>query len=347
MRTIVQQDIEGIVAADLPWDALRGKTVLISGASGFLARYMVETLLALNDRWRGDRCTVLGLVRSKARAHERFAHHAGRGDLALLVQDVCEPVVTEAAKVDFVIHAASPASPKFYGPDPVGTLSANTLGTHQMLTVGRDRGAEALLYLSSSEIYGRADAGESGLTEDTFGLVDPVAQRSCYAESKRAGETMCVSWHAQFGVPAKIARPFHTYGPGMRLDDGRVFADFVADVLAGRDIVMRSDGSARRCFCYVADATIAFFTVLLTGHAGEPYNVGNPDAEVSILELAQLLTGLAADDRLRVVRQEPPPGYIRSAVLRNLPDISKIGALGWRPRTPLREGFRRTIRSFG
>jgi len=175
-----------------------------------------------------------------------------------------------------------------------------------------------------------------------------MSVRSCYAESKRAGETMCVCWQHQYGVPAKIVRPFHTYGPGMRPDDGRVFADFVSDVVNARDIQMKSDGAARRTYCYVADATSAFFAVLLNGQSGQAYNVGNPDAEVSVLELARILVGLDPKKGLRVVRRSRPPGdeYVPSAVQRVRPDISKVRALGWAPTTGIEEGFGRTIRSF-
>jgi len=231
----------------------------------------------------------------------------------------------------------------------VGTFGPNTLGTYHLLRLAERAGARALLFFSSSEVYGQVDDDGLALREDTVGRVDPTALRSCYAESKRAGETLCVCFHSQHGVPVRIVRPFHTYGPGMRLDDGRVFADFVSDVVHNRDIVLRSAGDARRTFCYAADATAGFFTVLLKGEPGQAYNVGNPDAEVSVLQLAETLVGLFPDKHLSVVRRQRPArdGYIPSAVGRNLPDITKVRALGWRPRTDIEEGFSRTVRSFG
>jgi nucleoside-diphosphate-sugar epimerase len=132
----------------------------------------------------------------------------------------------------------------------------------------------------------------------------------------------------------------------MKLDDGRVFADFVADIVHGQNIVMKSDGSAVRPFCYLADATVAFFTVLLRGDDGQPYNVGNDKSEVSIIELANMLVRLFPEKALKVIRQEHTPGYLKSKVSRNCPDIAKIRALGWEPVTTIEEGFRRTIRSY-
>jgi nucleoside-diphosphate-sugar epimerase len=252
-------------------------------------------------------------------------------------------------RADVVVHAASQASPKYYGRDPVGTLAANALGTHQLLALARRCGARAFLYFSTSEVYGQADPAAAGaLRETDYGYLDPAQVRACYPEGKRAGETLCVCWHHQYGVPAKIVRPFHTYGPGMALDDGRVFADFVADVLARRPIILKSDGTARRAFCYLADATAGFFTVLLKGAPGEAYNVGNPAGELSIRELADLVAGLFPELGLtvRVEAGDRGGAYLASPVTRNAPDIAKVRALGWAPAVGPADGFRRTVRSF-
>jgi UDP-glucuronate decarboxylase len=172
--------------------------------------------------------------------------------------------------------------------------------------------------------------------------------RACYGESKRMGEAMCAAWAAQYGLHASVVRPFHTYGPGMALDDGRVFADFVADVVAGRDIVLNSDGAALRPFCYIADATLGFLSVLLKGASGEAYNVGNPHAELSIRALASLLAGLYPERAIGTRFNVPAAGdaYLKSPIERSCPSIAKIAALGWAPSTGAAEGFRRTIDSF-
>ena len=342
---VVEADIRSILAADLPWDVLDDKTVLVSGAGGFLPAFMVETLLCRNEH--GGRTRVLGLVRSLEKAARRFAVYQGRRDLALIAGDVSAlPMIPE--HIDIVVHAASQASPKYYGSDPVGTLSANVIGTRSLLELARENGSEQFLFFSSGEVYGQVDDAHVPTRETDYGYMDPTQVRACYAESKRMGENMCISWAHQYGVPAKIVRPFHTYGPGMALDDGRVYADFVADIVAGRNIVMKSDGRASRAFCYLADATEGFFTVLLMGQAGQAYNVGNPAAEMSILELAETLTHLLPEKRLQVVRQETPQtaAYLASPIARNSPNIEKIRSLGWVPRTPISEGFLRTVRSF-
>ena len=342
---IVEEDLRRIVSADLSWGRLSGKTVLITGANGFLPAYMLEALLFLNDTARVG-VHVIALVRSQEKAMKRLGYLIGRSDLTLVVQDVSDPY-QGPAKPEFVIHAASQASPKFFWTDPVGTFEANVMGTRQMLTVANHASCESFLFFSSGEVYGQLEHLSIPIVETSFGGLDPVNVRSSYAEGKRAGETLCASWHSQFGLPARIVRISHTYGPGMALDDGRVFADFVADIVAGRDIILKSDGSARRPFCYLADATIAYFTVLLRGADGEAYNVG-AEEETSMRELAEMLCGLFPERKCKVVRRErlADDPYIPSIASGGHFDISKIKRLGWEPTTNVEEGFKRTILSY-
>jgi UDP-glucuronate decarboxylase len=346
-NSVIREDLAAILRHDLPWSEMFGRTVVISGANGFLPAYMAETLLHLNEQQRGPAVTVVGLVRNLKKAGARFAAYAGRSDLRLLQHDVCDPIDL-AGPADLIVHAASQASPKYFGADPVGTLNANTLGTHHLLELARRKQSQAFLFFSSAEIYGAVDPSHIPTREDYAGWVSSTDVRSCYAESKRLGETMCASWSHQYKVPTRIVRPFHTYGPGMSLNDGRVFADFVADVVAGRNIVLKSDGSARRCFCYLADATAGFFAVLLRGRNGEAYNVGNDRAETSVRELAETLVAMFPERGIQLICEHAPrePGYLVSAVARSCPDVSKIRELGWTPVTPIEEGFRRTVRSY-
>ncbi|HEY1810197.1 MAG TPA: NAD-dependent epimerase/dehydratase family protein [Acidobacteriaceae bacterium] len=343
-HTIVGEDVARIAATPLPWEKLFGKTVLITGANGFVPAYMLETLLYLNETAHAE-VRILALVRNPERAMRRLGHVADRPDVSMVVQDVREEYRGE--RVDFIIHAASQASPRFYGEDPVGTFEANVLGTRRMLEVARNSGSEGFLFFSSGEVYGRVEKPEIPVKETDYGYLDPLNVRSCYGEGKRAGETLCTCWHAQYGIPARIVRLSHTYGPGMDLSDGRVFADFVADVVAGRDIVMKSDGSARRPFCYLADATAAFFMVLLCGEEGGAYNVGS-DVETSVLDLAETLAGLFPERHCRVIRKarEGRDQYMPSTIAGGHFDLARIRALGWKPTTGIEEGFRRTVLSY-
>ena len=342
---VVEEDLRAIAAHPLAWDRFGGRTVLVTGASGLVASYLVETLLHLNETLRLD-VRVVALVRDEQRARERFAVYDGRPDLRYLVQSAADPLAL-AGRADYIVHAAGHASPRWFGLDPVGTYAPNVLGTHHLLTHAHDHGTESLLFVSSGAVHGALPAG-AVLTENTYGVVDPLDVKSCYAESKRMGETMCASWFVQFGVPARIARLGHTYGPGMRRDDERAFADFVFSVVDGRDIVLNSDGLATRMFCYLSDATVGLLAALLAGRPGEAYLVANGEAATTIRALAELVTSLYPErgSRVRVEPAARPTGYLPNTDPAMPLDTSKMRALGWQPAVGLTEGFRRTIASY-
>ncbi len=344
---IVQEDLEHIASAPLPWGALRDKTVLVTGGGGFLAAYLIKSLLAANERYVLD-LQIVCVTRRANSIEARLSPYLAAPNFSVWQHDVSRPLPTDFPRADFIVHAASQASPKYYGVDPVGTLLANSAGSMYLLDHAVKTQAERFLFFSSGEVYGVPIEPDRLVGEQHYGYLDPMNVRSCYAESKRIGETMCAAWAQQHGLHTSVVRPFHTYGPGMSLDDGRVFADFVADVVAGRDIVLKSDGLAKRPFCYIADATIGFLTVLLSGGKAEAYNVGNPNAEVSIRDLAVTIAGLFPE-RCVTTRFEVPissNSYLKSPTSRSCPSIDKIRRLNWFPTTGVEDGFRRTILSF-
>ena len=345
-HNVVLEDLKSIVAADVPWEKLAGKTVLITGANGFLAAYCVKTLLFLNDEKRFAPIKVLALVRNKVNADNRFKHFNERNDFEIIVQDVSEKLKIEE-KIDVIIHAASQASPKYYGIDPVGTLAANTIGTFNLLTFAKEKNVGTFLFFSSGEVYGQVDMQNVPTQENQYGFIDISDVRSCYSESKRMGEVMCVSFFKQHHLNTKIVRPFHTYGPGIDLKDGRVYADFISNIVLNEDIILKSKGEAKRAFCYISDATIGFFTALLNGESGEAYNIGNPSQEISIYDLAIKLTNLFPDKKLKTqIIQQNNLNYLTSPISRNSPSIEKANALGWYPSVSIEEGFYRTIKSY-
>lgn len=346
-NSIIKEDLWRIVTTDFPWESLRGKTILVTGGGGFLAAYLVKSLLAAGRMYRLG-LKVVCLARSMQGINSRLSEYKGGNDFSMIQHDVSLPVPAELPRADIVIHSASQASPKYYGVDPIGTLLANSAGTMHLLDFSVRSQAEHFMFFSSGEVYGIPVHPDQLVSEKDYGYIDPMNVRSCYAESKRMGETMCVAWTAQHGLHTTVVRPFHTYGPGMALDDGRVFADFVANVVNKRDIVLRSDGSALRPFCYIADATIAFLTVLFKGQKAKAYNIGNPDAEVSIKELAATIVELFPERGVGVKFLSPKAGdsYLNSPILRSCPAIENIKALGWFPVTGIQAGFRRTIQSF-
>ena len=346
-NSIIKEDLKRIALSSLPWSELKAKTILVAGGGGFLAAYLIKSLLTANFV-HDLNCRVICIARSKLSVEKRLASFIFLPELSILEHDVSLPLPSCLPRVDYIIHAASQASPKYYGIDPVGTLTANTMGTFYLLQHALFSKAERFMFFSSGEVYGIPLNPKQLIGETDYGYIDTMNVRSCYAESKRMGETMCVSWAHQYGLHTSVVRPFHTYGPGMALDDGRVFADFVADVIGYRNIVIKSDGMAKRPFCYVADATIAFLTVLFLGTKAEAYNVGNPEAETSIRDLAMTLSSLFPERNLKIQFEIPVStnSYLKSPISRSCPSIEKISGLHWSPQTSIKDGFRRTVLSF-
>lgn len=344
---VVQNDLLYIASQGRDWSFLTAAKILISGGSGMLGSYMVKTFLTLNDIYSLG-LNVFCIARSTDSVQSRLSDFITHPSLSVFIHDVSAPFPVDIPGADIIIHSASQASPKYYGIDPVGTLMANTAGTASMLKHAVAHKSNRFMFFSSGEVYGLPSNPGLPVTESDYGFVDPMQVRSCYAESKRMGETMCVSWAHQFGLHASVVRPFHTYGPGMALNDGRVFADFVADVVRGQDIILKSDGLAKRPLCYIADATLGFLTVLLNGKSGEAYNVANPNTEISIRDLAYTLAGLFPDRGIGVGFDVKPQdgSYMKSPIQQSCPSISKIAELGWSPHIGIEEGFGRTIQSY-
>lgn len=338
---IIQEDTQRVLAADLPWAELDGARIVVTGAAGFLASGLVRALLALHPAGLVRQpLQVVALVRHYERSRQRLADVADDPQLEWLRWDLSQFAIPDLGRPDFILHAASQASPKFFIRDPMGTLLPNALGTAALLQASAT--ARCFLFVSSSEVYGSVPS-TAAVDERAFGTLDPASLRACYAESKRLGEAMCVAWQAQHGLKTVIVRPFHTYGPGLEADDGRVFSDFAFAIARGQPIVMTSDGSARRAFCYSSDATSGLLTVLLKGDPAQAYNLANPQAEMSVLELADCLVTHFAHLGARLERQPPPEGYSPSPFNRLVPNIEKLQALGWTPQVKIIEGFERFI----
>jgi nucleoside-diphosphate-sugar epimerase len=216
-----------------------------------------------------------------------------------------------------------------------------------LLKLARKDSLKGFLFFSTGGVYGKVPDHLLPMKETDYGYLDPLDVRSCYNESKRMGENICVSWQSQYGLPVKIARISYVYGPGMDLDDERVFPSFVAKIVRGEDIIMNSQGKATRAFCYIADATLAFFTILLKGKEGDAYNVG-VEKETSVLELAKILIDLSPSQKLRLIIEptDDPHHRADTSMQRSCLAIDRIKKLGWAPIYDLPEGCRRTVQSY-
>jgi dTDP-glucose 4,6-dehydratase/UDP-glucuronate decarboxylase len=348
MLSIISEDIERItkdVGGCL--EALSGTTLLVTGASGFLCSYFVDVVAALNEKLLEQPCRLIAVDNSRGRFAERFPLLQGREEICFLEKDVTLPLDLDE-KVDWIIHGASIASPTFYRRHPLETIDVNVTGTRHMLDSARKDRARGMLFLSTSEIYGDPDPASIPTREDYRGFVSCTGPRACYDESKRLGETLCMTYHQLFKVPVKVVRPFNVYGPGQSLDDARIIPDLMKSAVSRDPVVLYSDGRASRAFCYITDAISAMFAVLLSDATGESFNVGNDQAETSIAELAEILREVAGPPFLRIDhRNSKDANYLTDNPQRRCPDLTKLRSrFEWEPRVSLREGLTRTLRSY-
>lgn len=349
MNTIIFNDMREIHGAGLvDWHRFRGKSVLVSGAYGMLASYMVFMLIYLNETQPDAHIRILALGRSREKLEERFGTYARKDYFTPVIQDVCDPP-GNMPKADFIIHAAGPSNPRLYATRPVDVILPNTSGTLNLLEKARAEQAEGFLFFSSGAAQGMLEHRDT-VAEDDMGYLNPMDIGSCYGESKRLGETLCKSYSHQYGLPAKVVRLGHTYGPTLDLNDSRSFAEFVSDAVHGRDIVMKSEGLIMRPFCYISDVTLACFKVLLDAPAGQAYLVTEPANLLAIKDLAALIARLARRPGTRVVKMQRDADAAHVEILPTTRhphiNIAKLQALGWKSRVSVEEGFRRTLESF-
>lgn len=294
-QQIVQQDLQYICdSLSKEFGTMGGKRLLITGGAGFLGYYLVQSALHWNTLSHPSKKIDVTVFDNYVRGIPLWLTALeGTPNLTITKVDMIQPLPPNMGDFQYIIHAAGIASPKYYRLHPIETMDANINGLRNLLDHAlkqKERGLpiEGFLFYSSSEIYGDPSAENIPTPEDYRGFVSCTGPRSCYDESKRYGETLCVNFARQHGMPIKMARPFNNYGPGLKITDTRVLPDFARDILAGRDIVMFSDGSPTRTFCYSADAIIGYYKVLVNGRPGEAYNVGVEKPEISVFDLAQI-----------------------------------------------------------
>ncbi len=360
----VQMDTaEDVVKSDLAYicknlteefSILSGKNLLITGGAGFLGYYLVQSVLHWNQINPTAAPIHITVYDNYIRGiPDWLTNLSGNPNLVLVKHDITNPLPSDILDFHFIIHAASIASPTFYRKYPIETMDANVNGLRYLLEYclkQRDRGnpVEGFLFYSTSEIYGDPSPENIPTPETYRGNVSCTGPRACYDESKRYGETLCVNFAHQYGLPIKAARPFNNYGPGLKITDRRVLPDFARDIFDGRDIILLSDGSPTRTFCYIADAIVGYYKILIRGHAGEAYNIGVETPEISMANLAERVVSLARDlfnYTGRVVRQtSSDQDYLVDNPNRRCPVIAKARQhLGYDPSISVDEGLKRAL----
>lgn len=340
MTGILMEDMKQIVSdTHIPWDMLKDSTVLITGATGAIGSAIVRALYAANQIKKLN-IRILALGRNKEKAKSLLKLYGAE----FLVQDICDPVVINCS-VDYVFHCAAVTKSSEMVSNPVGVIETSIKGTMNILNLAREKNAQSVVFLSSMEIYGITDPALSSVNENVLGYIDLKKTRSCYPESKRLCESLCNGYFSQYGVPVKLARLAQTFGAGSRKDDPRVFAQFSRSAIAQENIMLHTNGKSRGNYCYIADAIRGLFFLLLKGKSGEAYNIANPDASVTIREMAEIVAEKVCGGRISVVVDIPPNvetrGYAPVVTLRL--NVDKIKELGWQPVYGLEEMYERMI----
>ena len=321
-------------------NAFAGKTVLLTGARGFLGRYLTETFAHLNRHRLTRPCKVIA-TDNLITAGKLGGAVVDKDGVTFIRHDVIQPLRVDEP-VHFILHAAGIASPFYYRAYPLETLDVAVTGTRHMLNLAQEQKAR-LLFFSSSEIYGDPDTKYVPTPESYHGNVSCLGARACYDESKRLGETLCRIYHGKHGVESNMVRPFNVYGPGMQEKDYRVLPNFASHIKGNRPLRIYGTGKQTRTFCYISDAVVGFLKVLLRGVPGEPYNIGNPRPEISMLGLAHEIEQVLGRS-LAINTIDYPDSYPADEPNRRCPDITKaILQLDFQPFVPLREGLSRFL----
>ncbi len=338
MNEIIAEDIKSILENNLSFSKLKNSTVLITGASGMIGSYLMYVLTYLNDVYSFD-IKIIALIRNLQKLPSYFKE---RPDLIILEQNVCAKI-NYNEKIDYIIHAASPASPKIMREKPVDTIMANTLGTFNTLELAKEKKAKVYLYISSREVYGEPYEWQSEFKEDTYGFINHLLPRACYSEGKKSAETICISYKEQYNINVKIARPAHTYGPGMSIYDGRVQADFLKNIVNNENIIMKSRGESLRTYTYIRDVISGIFYILLDSD-DIVYNIADENAKVTIKELAELLVNLYPERKLKVEINLEYDSKGCAPFKLGTVNSDKLRKMGWHPTVTIAEGFKRTIK---
>ena len=343
---VIRQDMENIYSRKLPVERLFHKSVLICGTTGMLASYFCYYLLWLNEVKKAD-ITILALVRNEEKCRRLFGEYAGR-DYFHIYTDTLAEKINISEPINYIVHAASLASPQYYKNNPVEVAMPNAIGTYHLLELEREKQVKGFLYFSTGDVYGKMPEGIGAFAEAQMGIMNPLDDHSCYGGSKRMGEIWCVSYAREYNAPTKIARIGHTYAPTMDVEnDPRVFSSFMKCLLKNKDIIMLSDGTAKRPFCYIADAIAAYLVILLQGKNGEAYNVVNINQFISIGELADKLVALLPEKKLHVIRKQRAKDDVymeNDNNHQNLMSSAKLQALGWECQYDVIKGFGQVMR---
>jgi nucleoside-diphosphate-sugar epimerase len=335
------EDVRYVAQLPLPWEKLTNKSVLLSGASGLVGSFLVDTIMERNKF--GMNCRVYALGRNEAKAKQRFDYCWKDPLFAFVSCDINQPLkLNQVGMVDYVLHLASNTHPIAYATDPIGTVTTNIIGTNNMLTFASEHQAVRFAFASSNEIYGENRGDAEKFDEEYCGYIDSNTLRAGYPESKRCGEALCQAYMSQKGIDVVIPRLTRSYGPTLLQSDTKAISQFIRKGVAGEDIVLKSAGTQYYSYTYVGDAVAGLLTVLLCGKTGEAYNIADDASDIMLKDLAAIIADVAGK---RVVFEVPDAveaaGYSRATKARL--DSTKLQELGWKAHYDIKAGIVRTM----
>ena len=333
------QDLRYVANLNLPWEDLKDKAVLITGATGMIGSFLSDVLMYRNLYYKND-ILIYTIGRYEESAKKRFSSYYYHKLFQFLQQDINKPLCIPN-DIKYIIHAASNAYPQAISEDPVGTMLTNIIGINNLLEYAREQRIKRILFVSSGEVYGEGTG--ASFTEDYSGYIDYSNPRSSYPVSKRAAEVLSICYTKQYEVDTVIVRPCHTFGATATPNDTRASSQFVRDVLNGNDITMKSEGKQIRSYCYVADCVSGLLTVLFKGKRGQVYNIANDESCVSIREMAGIIATITTKN---VIFDMPDDKELASynPVQKSILNGDKLKLLGWKPYFNFYDGMKQTIK---
>ncbi len=335
-------DIHFVADMDLPWDKLKNRSLMLSGATGLIGSFLVDVILEKNNRDNLN-CMVYALGRNEKKAKSRFYKYDGDSHFVFIPYDVKLPLIREDLNdIDFILHLASNTHPVLYSTDPIGTITTNIIGLQNLLDFSVQHKVKRFVFASSNEIYGENRGDVELFDEDYCGYINCNTLRAGYPESKRCGEALCQAYKAQKDIDVIIARFTRSYGPTMEMTNTRAVSQFIKKAVAGEDIVLKSSGTQFFSYTYMADAVSGLLFALLKGEGGEAYNIADERGDIMLKDLAEIIAQIAD----RKVEFELPDsieaaGYSKATKARL--NGQKLHALGWIPQNDIRTGMEKTI----
>ena len=338
---LYEEDVLRVANESLPWNNLKNKNLLLTGATGLIGTMIVDVLMKKN--LEGDlNLKIYAAGRNEKLSQQRFSDYISDKNFSFVKMNVNESINLNF-KVDYIIHAASNTHPMLYASDPVGSIMSNILGTYNLLEFAKTSQIERFLFLSTVEVYGQALNSNDTFDENYCGYINCNTIRAGYPEGKRAGEALCNAYIGKYNMDIVIPRLSRTYGPTMRLDDSKAMSQFIMNGVHKEDIVLKSKGLPQFSYCYVTDAVSGIFYCLFNGNCGEAYNIADSSEIFSLREIAEYIAHLT--DK-KVVFELPDEVQSKgfSKVVRGVMSNDKLQKLGWKPQNDTHSGIEKTIK---